>query len=124
MTKHKMLASGICAILFAAAPSAAAQRDVTVRAHVPDDVLSEHVSYADLNLASAGDVKTLNSRVGNAVGRVCAPQYEVFANMSCTSFAWKGARPQIDLAVQRAQDIAANGTSAIAPVAISISANF
>jgi hypothetical protein len=40
----------------------------------------------------------------------------------CRSFAWGGARPQMNLAIQRAQELAANGTTNIAPVAIMIAA--
>jgi UrcA family protein len=129
MTEHKNivkmpLAAGICAALVAGAASSAAAKDVTVRAYVQEEVPSEHVTYADLNLASVSGVKTLKTRVGAAVGRVCSPQYDAFANMNCRAFAWRGANPQIDLAVARATEIAQTGKSAIAPVAISIVANY
>lgn len=86
------------------------------------DVLTERVSYADLNLASATGEKRLLYRVSRAVRNVC-PGYSLSFTLlehRCRDFAWTGAKPQIDLAVRRAREIAANGFSAIAPVTIAI----
>ena len=104
---------------------AAGPRAVVVIAN-PDDYVTRHVSYADLNLASAPGERTLNRRVGSAVSDVCS---EAVGGSStglqyrdCTIGAWGRARPQVSLAVQRARDIAANGSSLIAAVAITIGA--
>lgn len=109
-----------------ATSAAAAQREVSVVAEVErSDVLSERVSYADLDLASADGVRRLNFRVSGAVRRVCDPLDErrTFSEYgSCRSFARDGAEPQIAQAVARAREIAHFGTSAIAPVAIVIAA--
>jgi UrcA family protein len=87
-----------------------------------EPVPTERVSYADLNLASANDVQRLTYRVRGAINRVCAPQYsrETFVDYhDCRSYAWGGAKPQMDRAILRAQQIA-RGISSIAPVAILI----
>jgi UrcA family protein len=128
MTASKMcastsLAAGIALVLTLGMSGAASARDVTVRASPSEGILSERVSYADLDLASPVGARLLGLRVDGAVGRVCSPldQRSTFAEHgACKSFARNGARPQMDLAIQRAQQIAQNGVSAIAPVAILI----
>lgn len=131
MTIHTMrasisLAAAIGLGLSASAAGAEAQKDVTVVAEAPPaDALSERVSYADLDLSSASGVDRLNLRVSGAVKRVCAPHDERYSfgdYGACRSFALDGAGPQVALAITRAQQIAATGTSPIAPVAILISA--
>lgn len=117
------LASVMTIALLVGVASAAIAKPVTVTGYLPDpDVLTERVSYADLNLVSADGVRTLGSRVRGAVGRVCAPLQGGLnlAHLECKRFALNGAQPQIELAITRAQEIAANGTSSIAPVAIAI----
>lgn len=89
------------------------------------DVPIEKVGYRDLNLATRAGEKALNTRVGGAVQLVCArsvPSGYLYEEMSCHSFAWGGARPQIARAVMRARENASTGTSAILPVAITLSA--
>jgi UrcA family protein len=102
--------------------SPAAARDVKVVAHRSSDIQVERVSYADLDLTSKRGVRKLNARVDGAVSRVCfAFDYidsETKAN--CRSYAWNGAKPQIALATQRANELAQTGFSTIAPVAIRI----
>jgi UrcA family protein len=118
------VASGVTLALLVGVASAALAKPVTVIAdRLHEDQLSERVSYADLNLASAEGVKTLTWRVSGAVRRVCAPlehSLKPIQHSQCTSFALKGAQPQMERAIVRAQEIAANGTSSIAPVAIVI----
>ena len=119
------ISASIALVLTASSGGAAAARDVTVVAQPPADVLSERVSYADLDLATRTGVQVFNARVGGAVHRVCAPldQRSTFSeHANCRSFAWNGAKPQMDRAVARAEQIAAVGTSSIAPVAILIAA--
>lgn len=96
------------------------------------NMVVRHVSYADLNLASAAGEKRLNGRVKGAVRHVCKEAvgtdngsyiYEI-RMMRCDRSAWDGARPQIARAVERAHQIALTGTSSIPPVAISIVAHW
>lgn len=111
------------AIVVGAAGAAVAQpatEPVTVIGQREDEGLSVRVSYRDLNLASMQGERTLNRRVGGAAQFVCEGHYEMIAQSSCISYAWKGARPQIALAVQRARELALNGTTSIPLVAISI----
>ena len=109
------------AVLIGTATQASA-RDIKVVAHRQGDIQVERVSYADLDLTSNRGVRKLNARVDGAVSRVCfAFDYidsETKAN--CRSYAWNGAKPQIALATQRAQELASTGFSSIAPVAIRI----
>ena len=97
-------------------------KNVTVVAR-PGEYLTRHVSYADLNLASRPDVRTLNHRVDYAVNDVCtevAMDSYQFTKQECARDSWDRARPQIERAVQRAREIAATGSSSIAAVAITI----
>lgn len=127
MTNRKMcasysLATGAALALFVASAPADA-KEVTVLGQIPADQLTERVSYADLDLATSYGVEKLTFRVRGAVNRVCAPldQRATFSEHGeCRSYAWSGARPQMQQAVARAQQIASTGTSAIAPVAILI----
>ena len=128
MTAPKMCASGsltagmVFALTLGLSPPASA-RDVTVIAGPPEGALSEHVRYADLDLSSPVGVELLGIRVGGAVSRVCSPldQRSTFSEHgACKSFAWNGARPQMDRAIVRARELASTGMTAIAPVAIVI----
>jgi len=91
-----------------------------------DEYVTERVTYADLNLASAPDQRTLNGRVGTAVINVCheaiadAENSNFVAYRDCTNGAWHRAHPQIASAVKRATELAATGTSSIAAAAITI----
>ena len=112
--------------LFAMTPPASAAESTLV-VTAPDEALpTRRVSYADLNLASRVGEKTLHRRVGKAVTSVCdeavGPSANYYVEMSCRSFAWNGARPQMNLAVKRAQEISLNGISLIAVTAIHIAA--
>jgi len=92
----------------------------------PDDYVVHRVSYADLNLASAPGERTLGRRVAGAVVDVCneagGGNSTDLVYRDCATAAWRGARPQISLAVQRAHEIAATGSSSIATVAITVGA--
>lgn len=136
MTYDKFLAiAGATAVvgsgfaLALAAPAVAQNgKPVIVRAQPLDaDIPIRRVSYRDLNLASAEDQNRLNQRVRRAVTQVCLESTGrnavLSVQLSCRSDSWDRAEPQIDLAVRRAMDIAANGYSSIAPVAIAIVAH-
>lgn len=113
-------------VMFAAtAPASAKDRAITVTA-TEERVPVRIVSYRDLNLAKSEDERILVKRVRVAAKDVCiesVPSDAYYSTLSlrCRSNAWQGARPQIKRAVARARDIAANGWSAIAPVAITMS---
>lgn len=113
-------------VVFAAtAPAIAKDRAITVVA-TEERVPVRFVSYRDLDLAKSEDEQILVKRVRHAARNVCvesAPEDPFTSSMflTCRSSAWQGARPQIVRAVTRAREIAANGWSAIAPVAITIS---
>ncbi len=123
-------ASATAVVIGGAASAALAQQHgptTTVVGRSSEDGMSVRVSYRDLNLASAHGEKVLKRRVGGAARHVCEPDGFGVSDHSfgnCVSYAWKGARPQIALAVQRAREIAVTGTSSIPLVAISIGARY
>lgn len=118
------LASGITVALLIGVASAAMARQVTVVGEKIDpNVATERVSFSDLNLASKADVSLLKRRIGGAVHRVCLQTNPATTYGGCKYDTWHEVRPQIALAVNRAQQMAATGTSTIAPVAIVISAH-
>jgi UrcA family protein len=113
------------AVFAATAPASAGQRPITITAPAAD-IPVRYVSYRDLNLAKASDELILVKRVRFAAKDVCFESVTFdsalgTASAACRAQAWSGAEPQIDRAVARARDIAANGWSSIAPVAIAIS---
>lgn len=120
--------SGVTASLTVAAPANAAQeRPVVVYAEPEENVRTERVSYADLNLAERGDERKLRLRVAGAVQRVCLfedgkPGLQVGNYYRCASGAKASANDQIAQAIARAREIALNGYSAIPAVAIRIAA--
>lgn len=118
------LASGLTLALLIGMSAAATAQEVTVvtdRADEPE-YLTERVTYDDLKLETRDGQHVLNRRVRRASVNVCKPVLGTQANGICRNYAWRGAKPQIDLAVTRAKEIALTGTSSIAPVAIAITA--
>ena len=121
--------SGVTASLLvtAATAQAAQDRPVVVYAEPQEGLRTQHVSYRDLDLASATDQKTLHKRVGKAVRKVC---YEVDRPQpgvdpvfqACAEDSWDNARPQISRAIARAEQLALSGQSSIAAGSITISA--
>jgi len=114
------------AIVFAMAPPASAKTAIVVVA--PADIVTRHISYADLNLASSAGENTLNARVGGAVRSLCDEAVGgedgsltgKLATKHCSTSVWDQARPQISSAAERARDIALTGKSTIAAAAIVI----
>jgi UrcA family protein len=109
-------------------PPAAGKAPIVVTAPDPADVVTRHIGYADLNLASAAGERTLNRRVGGAVIDLCAEVIGDYnrsltdnVKLRCSSSAWNQARPQIAQAVQRAREIALTGASSLAAAAITLS---
>ena len=108
-------------------PAFAKTAPIVVRAS--PDLVTRHVSYADLNLAAAAGERTLVGRVRTAVKDLCG---EITGGSDgswmsqrtmdgCNRASWGQARPQISLAVQRARDIAMTGRSSLAAAALTIS---
>jgi UrcA family protein len=104
-------------------------KDRPVLVTAPTDMVLRHVRYSDIDLAVPEGRSALYQRVGFAISDVCA-EANHFDNGSfafksglkqCSNVAWSGARPQIARAVQRANQLAATGTSSIAAAAITIS---
>ena len=124
MCASTSLAAGIALVLTLGISGAASARDVTVRASPSEGILSERVSYADLDLASPAGARLLGLRVDGAVGRVSlsADQRSTFAEHgACKSFARNGARPPDGPRhAASSANCPQNGVSAIAPVAILI----
>lgn len=92
------------------------------------EVVTRHISYADLNLASFAGETTLNRRVGSAVNDLCldatggndgSTSFK-YSMRRCSGGAWDQARPQITRAVQRAREIASTGSSSIVATALTI----
>ena len=123
MTTAAALTAGV--MTFARAADA---KSPTLVVTAPVEQVVRHVSYADLNLASARGVKMLNGRIDFAVSDLCTEATGgrdgslriAVEQQGCESGAWNSARPQIDRAVQRARDIAMTGSSPIAAAAIVI----
>ena len=119
-----VLASGV--FMLVAPPAYGKERPVIVVAN--PDILTRHISFADLNLASLSGERTLNSRVVGAINGLCSEAtggedgsfMTTLANRKCSNSAWSQARPQIAQATQRARDIAFTGVSPIAAAAITI----
>ena len=123
--KTAAVLSGVTASLLLAASASAAQEEPVVIYGEPENVRTERVTYADLELANRGDQRKLNLRVAGAVKRVCLYEngrsgLQDRGYYNCSDGAWDGARPQIAQAVQRATDIAMTGQSSIAASAITI----
>jgi len=118
------LTSGV--FMLVAPPAYGKEHPVVVVAN--PDILTRHISFADLNLASLSGERTLNSRVVGAINGLCSEAtggedgsfMTTLANRKCSNSAWSQARPQIAQATQRARAIAFTGVSSIAASAIRI----
>jgi UrcA family protein len=126
-TKAISMCATVAGLLVVATPAVGRGAPVVVTA--PHDMVTRHVSFADLNLASAPGERALNRRVESAVADLCneatggndgGTQYK-YSMIRCSGEAWNSAQPQIDRAVQRAHEIAATGSSSIAAAALVIS---
>jgi UrcA family protein len=119
--------AGATATILAGAATAALAQQSPMTTIVGERAIEEgrsvNVSYRDLNLAAADDERILLRRVKGAARFVCQPDDDAFAYRpftECVTFARDGARPQVDLAVRRAREIASLGTSSIPLVAIAV----
>ena len=94
-----------------AAPAIAQEQNIVITGQkLPPgyELVTSSVQIGDLNLASSAGVAEMEKRVAHGVATVCptpsgtAPDYEMHDYDSCKKFAWAGARPQMDRAVQAA----------------------
>lgn len=115
------------AVIGGTATAALAQQQPThtiVGERAIDGVRIVKVSYSDLNIAAAPGARSLHRRVSGAARDACARDrvstYDDIGFAPCVAGAWKQARPQMELAVRRANDIALKGTSSIPLVAIAV----
>jgi len=124
-SKFGLLALSAMTVLSTATPALAREKTVIVRGVAPEDQVRRTVSYHDLNLATTSGAQVLNRRVGIAVKDLCneavGPAATERVEMKCSRDSWRGARPQIAQAIERAKQLAATGKSSIAAVAIAIS---
>lgn len=126
MTKQLFLATALTLVAAAGATPASAQAPLQVVAErIQDDRITQRVSHRDLNLASASGQRSLHFRVRSAMGRVCAPLDGTNLRTQqqyCRSVAWDGAKPQMDQAIARAQQLAATGITSLPEIAIAVQA--
>ncbi|MFL6724884.1 MAG: UrcA family protein [Sphingomicrobium sp.] len=117
-------ALAVCgASLIAAVSVAGTPRNPIVIAQ-PQNLVERRIPYADLNLAAASGERILNRRIGHEVDSLCNEAVEGTTTSleyrNCESGAWRSARPQVSLALQRAHEIATAGSSMIDATAIAI----
>jgi UrcA family protein len=81
-----------------AAPASAQEPPLIVYGE-PGLTRVEHVGFANLDLATSAGARTLESRVGSAVKRVCLFEPEIrlqpYDYHACAAESWSKARPQI-----------------------------
>ena len=111
----------LCAGLVTIAAPAFAEPVVTGQrpALVDEDRLTRSVGFRDLDLASAAGQKTLLRRVSGAVRFVCRPAGDFIEESTCHSYAWRGARPQIALALDQARNAPALAQATLSTIRIS-----
>ena len=118
---------GLGASLVIATPSAIAQEQPVVIQGEPQEVRTELVRFADLDLSSARDAKQLSSRVGGAIERVCELDLgrdglQDKGYYSCAGLAWSDAETQIGKAVMAAQLASLDDAPSAAITAITVRA--
>ncbi|CAA9511584.1 MAG: hypothetical protein AVDCRST_MAG31-925 [uncultured Sphingomonas sp.] len=125
MTRFVLLSAAL-ALTTAGTAGASVQAPVeVVGERIHDDQLTERVRYGDLELAGADGQRALTFRVRSAVSKVCAPLDGTnlrTRHQQCRSVAWHGAKPQMARAIERAQQLAATGSTSLPEVAIAVRA--
>ena len=119
-------ALAICAASLVSLSAAARSPLIVTAPRLSSDVPSRHVTYADLNLARHEGQQTLNLRVDVAIDGVCSDggwQANEPGFGECRYHAWKGTRPQVATAIQRATEISTMGHSALPVAAITVVAH-
>ncbi len=119
MTLVKISAAALAAAMMTAAivPAAHAMEETLVEARAARPVAQ--VKYGDLNLANAGDVQELHTRVRRAATSICMERgnqdlRRQMIGVSCRDTAISSAAPQITAAISNAgTQMAANSAPAI-----------
>jgi UrcA family protein len=122
------MTASLAATISIGTPALAKAPPIVVPAPAPDEVVSRHISFADLNLAATAGQRVLIRRVNYAVNDMCVQMaggldgsfMSNTAQARCTQASWDQARPQLDAAFQRAREIASTGKSSIAATALTI----
>lgn len=125
ITRAATLAALLAAGLMPATAKAE-DRPVIVRAE-PENVRTERVSFAALDLATAKGRKALQFRVAGAIQRVCLLDLgrdglQDRGYYTCEAGAWERAEPQIDRAVATAERLALGGSPARLAGAVMVTA--
>lgn len=127
--KALSLCASVAASIVAVSSSPATGKSAPILVQAPpEDTVTRHISYADLDLARPAGAHALVSRVGYAVNSLCTEvavsrESSIMTGVAkkrCSRTTWDQARPQIDLALQRAREIAMTGRSSIAAAALVI----
>ena len=119
LTPVALLAASAAAAI-AQPPEQKSARDVLV---VAEEVQpTRHVTFADLNLASASGKRTLERRVRGAVDDVCGealgPSPIFYAKQACFSETWHEAKPQMARAFERARAMTTSGMAGAAVITV------
>ena len=111
---------GLAALTAISASPAFAEPVVTgKRLQIDEDQVTRVVRFNDLNLATADGEKRLARRVSGAVSYVCAGAANFTVAASCHSYAWNGARPQMQLALAQARTDPALAVATLTSITIS-----
>jgi UrcA family protein len=106
-------------------PAAAQDRPVFVYGE-QESTRTEHVRFADIDLATSSGARKLQARVGGAIKRVCLFEPEIRLQPSdyqaCATDSLAKAEPQVARAIARAQALALNGQPAAISATILVSA--
>jgi UrcA family protein len=106
-------------------PAAAQDRPVFVYGE-QESTRTEHVRFADIDLATSSGARKLQARVGGAIKRVCLFEPEIRLQPSdyqaCATDSLAKAEPQVARALARAQALALNGQPAAISATILVSA--
>jgi UrcA family protein len=119
LTPVVLLAASAAAAI-AQPPEQKSARDVLVVAEEAQP--TRHVTFADLNLASANGRRTLERRVRLAVDDVCGealgPLPIHYAKQACFSETWHETKPQMTSAFERAQNMTTSGLAGAAIITV------
>jgi UrcA family protein len=100
-----MMAAGFVGVglISAASSSSAKPREVVVEGQRIDPALQRRVSYADLNLATRPDQRTLDRRIYRTADDLCFDLNGTYATRQCTSDAVHSTDDQVAAAIDRAK---------------------
>lgn len=112
--------TGLAALMAVAASPAFAEPVVTgKRLQIDEDQVTKVVHFNDLNIATADGEKALVRRVRSAVSYVCAGAANFSVDTACKSYAWNGARPQMQTALAQARTNPALAVATLTSITIS-----